>query len=273
MTVLWLVGAALCGACVLAPLSHASAQGASADDAPTAPTVPPSAKIAANPMPARRAELDKAASEANFPAIYAILAAAANGDEINRNMDWEELQVVQGGSIFYSLQYMNDLWFLAAKLPDEHTAQITKRFSGVVGLYALQQIEIDGPRCADPSAPGHRLDQLTAGRGPTWQYVLSLPEITRRDLAVEALKLEARTAKLRHDDPALCIGGAQTMAQALSGDKTELTTSSGGHREVKVTPVAAYVDPAVSAPKQTQLRASMPMLLARLLKLPEAQPK
>ena len=273
MTALRLVAAVLCGACVLSPVTHASAEDAATNDAPTAPTVPPTAQIAANPMPARRAELDRAASQPDFPAVLAIFAAAANIDEVNRNMDWEELQVVQGGSVFYSLQYMNDLWFLAEKLPDGPTAQVTRRFAGVMGLYALQQIEIDGPRCDDPSAPGHRLDQLTQGRGPVWRYVLALPEITRRDLAFEALRLEGRTAKLRRDDPTLCSGGAANMAQALSGDKTELSATGGGHRDVKVTPVAAYVDPAASAPKQAQARAGMQMVLARALKLPEGQPK
>jgi hypothetical protein len=263
-----LVGAALCGACLLAPVAAQSAPGVLADGSPAAPTVPPTAEIAANPMPARKAELDKAASEANFPAIVAILRAAASGDEVNRNMDWEELQVVQGGGVFYSLQYMNDLWFLAAKLPDEHTADVTKRFSGVIGLYAIQQIAIDGVRCADPSAPAHRMDQLTAGRGPTWQYVLSLPEVTRRDLAFEALKLETRTAKLRRNDPALCSGGLANMAKALGDDKTQLSPTFGGRRDVPMTPVAEYVDPTVSAPKQAQLRANMPTFLSRVLKLP-----
>jgi hypothetical protein len=273
MTALPLVGAALCATCVLSPLTQASAQGASASDAPAAPTVPTTAKVAANPMPARRAELDKAAAQPDFPAIQAILGAVTNMDEVNRNMDWEELQVVQGGSVFYSFRYLDDLWLMGSKLPDQPTSGTIKRFAGVMALYALQQIEIDGMRCADTSAPGHRLDQLTQGRGPLWQYVMGLPEVTRRDLAVEAMKLEARTAKLRRDDPVLCSGGAENMTQAMSGDKTELVSGAGGHRDVKITPMATYVDPAISAPKQEKDRASMPMLLARALKLPEGQPK
>jgi hypothetical protein len=273
MTTLRLFGAALCGACLLAPLTPASAQTTATDEAPTAPTVPPTSQIAASPMPARRAELDKAASRADFPAVKAILGAAANMDDVNRNMDWEELQVVQGGSVFYSLLYLDDFWLMGTKFPNDPNAATFKRFAGVIGLYALQQIQIDGTRCADPSAPGHRIDQLTAGRGPVWQYGLALPEVTRRDLAVEALKLEARTAKLRRDDPVLCSGGVQNMAQALKDDKTPLSATSGGHRDVAVTPVPTYVDPAVSAPKQAQSRRSMPLILARLLKLSEAQPK
>jgi hypothetical protein len=194
-------------------------------------------------------------------------------DEVNRNMDWEELQVVQGGSVFYSFLYLDDFWQIGVKFPNDPNNGAIKRFAGVIGLYALQQIEIDGARCQDPSAPGHRVDQLTAGRGPVWQYVLGLPEQTRRDLAFEALKLEARTAKLRHDDPALCSGGAANMAEALKHDNTPLTATGGGPREVAVAPIAAYVDPVVSAPIQVKTRAAMPMVLARALKLPEGQPK
>jgi hypothetical protein len=273
MTTLRLAGAALCAACVLVPVAQAAAQAASPDDAPTAPTVPATPQIAANPMPARRAELDKAAAQPDFPAILAIFAAVKTADDVNRNMDWEELQVVQGGSVFYSFHYLDDLWLMGTKVPNESTAAQLKRFAGVVALYALQEIEIDGVRCADPSAPGHRLDQLTPGRGAVWQYVMGLPEVTRRDLAVEAIKLEARTAKLRRDDPVLCSGGAANMAQALAGDNTLLSAQSGGQRDVHVAPVATYVDPAVSAPKQAQTRAGMPMFLARALKLPEGQPK
>jgi hypothetical protein len=272
MTALRLVGAALGGVCVLFCAGRAAAQDASADDAPTAPTVPPTAQIATNPMPVRRAELDKAAARSDFAAVQAIVAAAASADEVDRNMAWEELQVVQGASVYFSLRYMDDLWFRVSSLPDGPTTQSVRRFAGVVGLYALQQIEIDGPRCADPSAPGHRLDQLTQGRGPVWQYVLALPEVTRRDLAVEALKLEARTAGLRRDDPVLCSGGAADLARALHDDKTELGAGSGGHRDVEIAPVATYVDPALSTPKQAQRRAGMPMMLAHALKLPEAKP-
>lgn len=267
------LGAALCAALLLAPLAPASAQPAPADDAPTAPTVPPTAQVAANPMPARRADLDKAASKADFAAIKVILATAANLDDVNRNMAWEELQIVQGGSVFYSFLYLDDLWTMGVKFPNDPNAAALKRYAGVVGLYTLQQVEIDAARCGDPSAPGHRVDQLLAGRPALWAYVMALPETTRRDLAVEAIKLEARTAKLRHDDPVLCSGGVQNMVQALKDDNTPLSAQSGGRRDVPMTPVAAYADPAVSAPQQAKARAEIPMALARLLKLPEGQPK
>jgi len=267
------LGAALCASLLLTPLAPAHAQSPAANDAPTAPTVPPTAQVAANPMPARRAELDTAASKADFAAVRAILATAANLDDVNRNMDWEELQIVQGGSVFYSFLYLDDMWTMGVKFPNDPHSAAFKRYAGVVGLYALQQMFIDAPRCGDPSAPGHRIDQLLAGRPALWTYVLALPEVTRRDLAVEAIKLEARTASLRRDDPVLCSGGVQNMVEALKGDKTPLTAQSVGRRDVPMTPLATYADPAVSAPQQAKARADMPMALARMLKLPEAQPK
>jgi hypothetical protein len=241
-------------------------------DAATAPVVPSIAQIAANPMPARRAELDHAAARADFAAVSAILATAANLDDVNRNMSWEQLQILQGGGVFYGFRYMDDLWMWGAKVTTDPNAEMAKLYAGVIALYLLQQISIDGARSADPSAPGHRSDQLIHGRQPLWAYVMGLPEITRRDLAVEAMKLEARTAKLRRDDPLLCSGGAADMAEALKNDNRPLGSVSG-QLDVHVTPHPAYVDPAVSAPKQAQIRAAMPMVLARALKLPEAQGK
>jgi hypothetical protein len=272
MIALRLAGAAMCAAIALSPTTFAFAQAPAADDAPTAPTVPPTAQIATHPMPARRAELEAAAAKGDFAAVNAILAAVSNLDGVNRNMDWEELQVVQGGGVLYGFHYVDDLWTYGTKVTGDPNAEKAKLFAGVIALYMLQQIEIDASRCADSSAPGHRIDQLAAGRRPLWTYVLALPEVTRRDLAVEAIKLEARTAKLRRDDPVLCSGGAADMAEALKNDNRPLGSVSGS-LQVPVTPHPSYVDPAVSAPKQDKIRAGMTMVLARALKLPEAQGK
>lgn len=273
MTSLRLTAAALCLAGALLPST--SAQAASPDDAPTAPTVPPTDQIAALPMPVRRAQLDAAAAGSDFAALNAAFKAVASMDDVNRNMDWEELQVVQGGGVFYAFHYVDDMWAMGAKFPNDPNSGRMKRFAGVMALYLLQQIEIDGARCADPSAPGHRVDQLTQGRQPLWAYVMALPEVTRRDLAVEAIKLEARTAKLRRDDPGLCSGGVADMAAAVKDSPlgSQPLGSVSGHVEVPVTPHPAYVDPTVSAPKQEKARAAMPMFLARSLKLPEGQGK
>ncbi len=273
MTSRRLIGAALFAAFVFSPIAQSWAQSPPTDEAPTAPTVPPTATIAGNVMPAQRADLDKAAAQADFRAINTILGTATNLDALNRNMDWEELQIVQGGSLFYSFRYVNDLWLWGTKVTTDPNAPKMKLFAGVMALYALQQIQIDRSRCVDPSAPAHRMDQLTAGQGALWTYVLGLPEITRRDLAVEALKLEARTAKLRRDDPVLCSGGVADMVGALKDDKAPLDAQSGGRREIPMTPHPAYVDLATSAPEQAKARAAMPLALARLLKLPEGQPK
>jgi hypothetical protein len=272
MTGLRLAGAAFCAALALAPLGPALAQAPKADDAPTAPTVLSAAQVAALPMPARRTELDAAAGKSDFAGISTIMAHVANLDDVNRAMDWEELQVVQGGGVFYGFHYVDDLWTWGTKVKGDPNAEKAKLYAGVMALYLLQEIQIDGARCADASAPGHRVDQLAEVRRPLWTYVLGLPEVTRRDLAVEALKLEARTAKLRRDDPGLCSGGAADMAEALKNDNRPLGSVSG-NLEVPVTPHPSYVDPAVSQPKQEKTRAAMPMFLARTLKLPEAQGK
>jgi hypothetical protein len=247
-----------------------------AADAPTAPTVPPTERVAANPMPAARDEFEKLAAQGDYFELGKRLNAASNMDEINRDTDWEELQIVEGGSVFFDFVYIDSLWTLGGKLP-EPTASTAKRFAGVIALYTAQQIMIDAPRCGDASAPGHRMDQLLIGRGEIWRYVMSRPEVTRRDLAVEALKLEARTAKLRGNDVALCSGGASELAARVARDpalaQRPLSSSGGDKIEVPAGPPVppTFVDAKQAEPKQAAIRAQIPGALARLLKLPEAQ--
>jgi hypothetical protein len=247
-----------------------------ADDAPTAPTVPPTVHIAANPMPAAREEFEKLAAHGDFFELGKRLDGAKSLDEVNRDMDWEELQIVQGDTLFFNFVYIDSLWGLGGKYP-EPMGGITKRFAGVMALYTAQQIMIDAPRCADPSAPDHRMDQLTIGRGDVWRYVMSLPEVTRRDLAVEALKLEARTAKLRREDVTLCSGGMAEINARLARDPAlankQLTPGSGGRVDLPPGPTMPpqFVDAKTAAPKQAAIRARMPGVLATFLKLPEAK--
>lgn len=257
-------------------LGAAAASAQPASDAPTAPTVPPTEHIAANPMPAARDEFEKLAVRGDYFELGKQLDGARSLDEVNRDMDWEELQIVEGGSVFFNFVYIDSLWILGGKFP-EPTGGVAKRFAGVMALYTAQQIKIDAPRCADQSAPDHRMDQLMVGRGDVWRYIMSLPEVTRRDLAVEALKLEARTAKSRREDVTLCSGGMAEITTRIARDPAlanrQLTPYSGGRVDLPPGPPIPpkFVDAKAAAPKQAAIRAQIPGALARLLKLPEAQ--
>ncbi len=70
----------------------------------------------------------------------------------------------------------------------------------LITLYAYELIQIDGAKCEDRSAPGHRLDQLIAGRADALRYMKSLPSEVKQKIVDAAITLEKLTSPGRKDD-------------------------------------------------------------------------
>ena len=67
-------------------------------------------------------------------------------------------------------------------------------------LYTLSVAIVDGTKCSDASAPGHRIDQLVTNNRQIGQYLLSLPRADRMALGSMAVGLEAATASVRPEE-------------------------------------------------------------------------
>jgi hypothetical protein len=138
----------------------------------------------------------------------------------------------------------------------------------------MELIQVDGVKCQDQSAPGHRLDQLIFGFRPIFQYAATLPDQERVSIIRAVLKLEQVTLPLRRDDEFLCRGGMSDMAAALKrqGDKPLPKSPPqpgqiGESVEVPADPDyrPQFVAKDVWLPKQEAMRAKMPERLAQIL--------
>ena len=226
-------------------------------------------------MPADRADLDRWLKAKDYPSIIAALRIAHTEDDVLRNMNWEQVQIYNGASVLISFIYMSDLWRLGSALPPPHGDEM-KQTAVAVGLYAYEEIALDGPSCGDPSAPAHHHDQLIADNQPVWAFGLALPEAQRTDIVKVALAMEQGALSVRGPDSVLCSGGLSEIQQGLAaqGDKPlpQVANRPGAvGKTFKVPDVPAYhpdfKPDAAWRPQQAAARAKMPALLLHLMKL------
>jgi hypothetical protein len=241
---------------------------------------PPSIAIQHAPMPANVAALDAALKRNDYTAINHIHAAIKSGDELVLFMNWEKARAFEGRGFYLGYLYMSDLWGMASSLPDTTTDQADeivqlKRSAVLVALFSYELAALDGTKCSDPTAAGHRMDQLMAD--PAWSYVDQIPEDLRRKMIEGVARLEAYSGAKRAPDSILCTGGMAQMsaslaAQAAAGKAPQEVPNAPGMigktYAVPPAPVAnIYLDQSVWQPKQDKLRAAMPGQLASLMKL------
>lgn len=253
------------------------AQAVRADEAVTSPSIVAQAHA---PMPANVAALDAALKSSDYATINHIHAAIKSGDEMILFMNWEQVRSFDGGGFYVSYIYMSDLWGLASSLPagtPEQTNEIAqlKQSAVLVGLFSYELVALDGVKCSDSTAVGHRMDQLMTN--PAWSYVDQIPEDLRRKMIDGVVRLETFSAAKRAYDGVLCTGGMAQMiaslaAQAAAGKAPQQVPSAPGMigKTYAVPPAPVpniYVDQSVWQPKQDKLRAAMPGQLASLMKL------
>jgi len=240
---------------------------------------PPSLAAQHAPMPANVTALDAALKSNDYAAINHIHAAIKSGDELVLFMNWEQARAFEGRGFYLGYIYMSDLWGMASSLPDTTTDQADeivqlKRSAVLVGLFSYELVVLDGTKCSDPTAVGHRMDQLMTN--PGWSYVDQIPEDLRRKMIEGVVRLEAYSGAKRAPDSILCTGGMAQMsaslaAQAAGKAAQEVPNAPGTVGKTYAVPPAPvaniYVDQGVWQPKQDKLRAAMPGQLASLMKL------
>ena len=231
-------------------------------------------------MPKDVADLDAMLLHKDYMRLTDRLKSANTAQDVGLDLDWEQTRVFDGAGFLVAMGYMTDLWRLGSALPPPDKDQL-KQSAAMMFLYQLDLIVIDGARCDDVSAPGHRRDQLVFQNQAMVQYLRALPRATRMNLGSVSLAIEAATGSGRRDDDVLCSGGMAQMNAALAaqGDKPlpELHASPehfGGTYAVPPAPgfKPQFVNPAVSGPRQVAARRDMPAALTRFLTVPEDPP-
>ena len=194
----------------------------------------------------------------------------STGKTTPRDMDWLHSRVDAGGGLMLTILYARDLWVVGKQQGVGDVDKDLRITAGLISLYALEQISIDGVKCADVSAPGRRVDQVLAARRETLAFLSAEPPEVKTNIIDLALALEAHTAPLRPDDDLICRDGLEQMRASLAtGRQRELPAAPGQNKTVVVTPPPGWkpsfrtVD--VYRPLQEKARAGMREILVRLL--------
>lgn len=232
------------------------------------------------PMPKDSGDLDAMVARKDWTSLSVRLRGAQAAADVMLDMNWEQTTLFNGGGFLIAYSYLNDLWRVGSALPGEAGEEM-KQSAGMIFLYALDLIRLDGAKCADVSAPGHRQDQLIAQNSALIAYVRALPRPRRMTLGTISLAVEAATAVVRKDDDVLCSGGLDEIGAGLraQGNRplNQVPTPPGGMGRTYSVPRAPdYTPRFVGAdrwrPKQVAIRASLPGYLTGLLTKPAEAP-
>jgi hypothetical protein len=238
------------------------------------PTPPPAtASPTRLPFPANAAELEALLSQKNYPELGQIFRNTNKIDEVVLNINWQRSKVLSGASAFMNFAYIADLDRIGTALGDVRGVE-PKKMAAMILLYTYELILIDGVKCKDVSAPGHRKDQLLTNFP---NVVKSIPTFSDEDLDTiikTAIKIESFTAPRRADDDFLCRGGLAETQAALAKYGNEASREVptppgrlGKTMEIRTDPdyKPEFVGKETWEPKQAEFRASMPEILSKLV--------
>jgi hypothetical protein len=222
--------------------------------------------------------LDRDLAAQDYTTLANAVLKPGSSDDLKPALAWGRAGTLEGRSIIVPLIYSSLLWNLGASFP-----QFTdfKTSSGIIALYALLVARADGPRCADPTAPSHRIDVIKRDYRKQFEAIAALPMAKQHDAVEAALRMERETAPLRQDDKYLCRFGMQETLTILQQHRKEKVTvkkpeSAFAGFEIEI-PADAPYEPSFLprdrwAAKQEALRATFPQLLATLIAGLEAKP-
>ena len=224
-------------------------------------------------MPANRADLDRWLATRDYKSLQASLAGVRDASAIGLDLNWERARLYDGQGLLLALAYAHDLWRLGVATPGQAGDEL-KQTAAAFTLYGVELIILDGPSCADESAPGHHLDQIAFGFAPILRYAGGLPPADRARIVQVAVAVEQGTASVRGPDDVLCGGGMAEIKAGLAaqGNKPmpQVPNAPGTFGKTYVVPTAPgykteFRDPSVWEPKQAEARAQMSANLIQLL--------
>jgi hypothetical protein len=221
------------------------------------------------PVPGDSAQLDAWYDQKDYGPLTQRLRSVRNESEVLLDISWEQKKLIDGGGFMVAYATLYDTWRVGAALPAESGTQF-KDGAVVAFLYALDLAIVDGVRCADPSAPGHRVDQLVMQNRDLVRYLVSLPIARRMELGSISLQLEAATAPIRREDSVLCSGGMEEISHDLKANGDNPLPSDPSRPGGYVVPSAPGYNPGFLAadqvaPKLAQARRQLPANLTKFL--------
>lgn len=208
-------------------------------------------------------QLDALAAAHQWNELGAALSRPGSTPAMSRALEWLHTRIDAGGSFFLGLLYARDLWVLGSQLKTDDPSKDLRMTAGMITLYTEALIIVDGMRCKDQTAPGHRMDQLVVARAPTIAFLRSQPSDLKAKIVDLAIVLERRTAPLRQDDGLMCRGGMEEMRAGLAHGTQLPPTQMPGQvgNSVEVSPPPGWtpelVPPDAVQAKQASLRPKL----------------
>jgi hypothetical protein len=239
--------------------------------AQTPAPAPDEAAVSADHQPAA---LDRLLAGHDYNVLGARIAEVRRQADLSSDLDWLKARMLEGNSAFVTMLYSRLLWVAADGLPDEPKSEL-RQTALMAAFYALAAIQVDGARCGDRSAPGHRSDQLMMEWNPEiWRFGAALTPAQRETILKVAVGIEARTAARRDavgDVDFLCRAGMEEMSYNLQhGTQKEAPPAPGQiGRTIVLTGDGKYVPsqrPAAEWRKDAAAaRAALPTQLGQLM--------
>ena len=96
--------------------------------------------------------------------------------EFVRSVNWLKAKIEAGGGFLPVIFYARDLWGAGQSNPVADPDKDPRVTAGFMILYAYALILVDGMKCADNSAPGHRLDQVFEIDAPILKFIWAKPQ-------------------------------------------------------------------------------------------------
>ena len=229
----------------------------------------------APPMPANVGELDAALAARDYARLEALHGELHTVDQALPFMSWERARLLDGGGLYLSQLYMNDLWRLAKAVPPTEPTAATEvaglqGASVLMGLYSYALIALDGTKCADAAAPGRWADQLA--QAPVWAHAGDIPAAERGKMIDAVLALESQTASRRGRDDLICRGAKAAPGPARSDAQAGPGVAGSHFALPPPADPSLFVDLMVWGPRQAKLRAGLHTELAKLVKLDAPKP-
>jgi tetratricopeptide (TPR) repeat protein len=223
-------------------------------------------------------QLDALLAAKDWNGLGAAISRASNDEALERAMNWLRSRLDAGGSSFLGFLLAKDLWAIGSSGKIDDPDKDPRVSAGMIFLYTLELITIDGVKCEDRSALGNRTDQLFMNYAPTLAYLKAEPAEVKAKAVDLAIELEQRTAPLRKDDDFICRGGMTEMIAGLKAGTPHEVPDTGGHigKTFGVAPppdwAPKFAAPENYKPIQDQMRAEMKSHLAELVGLSLQEP-
>src|SRR5579883_2282352 len=141
-------------------------------------------------------QLDALVTTHDWNGLGAALSRPGSQEGLGRSMNWLRTRIDAGGGFFLGILYARNLWVLGDQYKIDDLSKDLRLTAGMMTLYTYQLIVIDGAKCEDVSAPGHRVEQLFSARAATLAYLKTKPADVKEKIVDLAIALEKKTAPL-----------------------------------------------------------------------------